>query len=183
MFEENSSKQQCEKEDDQENDNLDSDVEFLHSEDRNKTIPFKCIDNNWQAEKAALFGLEVKNYHNQNKPYQEVSVHAEPTKTIAMRGDGNCLFRAFSYILFGVQSYHVLVRDYIVGFMKNRKDLFERVEATPIGSYIAESHMSEVGTWGTELEILAFATMLNTTIYVYCPQGKKDGKQIYGQPF
>jgi len=40
-----------------------------------------------------------------------------------MRGDGNCLFRTFSYVLFGVQSYHDIVRDKVVDFIKQNKEV------------------------------------------------------------
>ena len=35
-----------------------------------------------------------------------------------IQGDGNCLFRALSYVITGVQSYHSVVRHKILDHMK-----------------------------------------------------------------
>ncbi|KAK3610913.1 hypothetical protein CHS0354_018820 [Potamilus streckersoni] len=63
-----------------------------------------------------------------------------------MRGDGNCLFRTFSYIIFGVQTHYAEIRE----------------------------KMWEDGKWGTDVEIRAVASMLNTNVYVYCTYGTEQ---------
>ena len=88
-----------------------------------------------------------------------------------MRGDENCLFRAFSFISFGVQSYHKSVKETLVSFMEENQILFAKVENTPMEQCLSVSKMKELGTWGTELEILAFSSLCNTTVYVYCNCG------------
>ena len=88
-----------------------------------------------------------------------------------MRGDENCLFRALSFISFGVQSYHKSVKETLVSFMEENQILFAKVENTPMGQCLSVSKMKELGTWGTELEILAFSSLCNTTVYVYCNCG------------
>ena len=79
-----------------------------------------------------------------------------------MRGDGNCLFRAFSFISFGVQSYHKSVKVTLVSFMEENQILFAKVENTPLEQYLLVSKMIEHGTWGTELEIVSFSSLCNT---------------------
>ena len=88
-----------------------------------------------------------------------------------MRGDENCLFRAFSFISFGVQSYHKSVKETLVSFMEENQILFAKVENKPMEQYLLVSKMKELGTWGTELVILAFSSLCNTTVYVYCNCG------------
>lgn len=73
-----------------------------------------------------------------------------------MRGDGNCLFRTFSYILFGVQSYHNDVRNKVEDFMKKNKHVLKNIEADP-QRYLKSSRMEQEGSWGTNTEILTFA--------------------------
>ena len=37
-----------------------------------------------------------------------------------------------------------------------------------LSHYLNKSEMWECGKWGTDVEIRAFATMLNTNVYVFC---------------
>ena len=41
-------------------------------------------------------------------------------------------------------------------------------------NYIEQSKMQLLGTWATEIEIIASALLLQTTIYVYGPCGKSN---------
>ena len=41
-------------------------------------------------------------------------------------------------------------------------------------SYIEQSKTQSLGTWATEIEIIAAASLLQTTIYVYGPCGKMN---------
>ena len=40
--------------------------------------------------------------------------------------------------------------------------------------YLLVAKMKELGTWGTELVILAFSSLCNTTVYVYCNCGGQE---------
>ena len=46
-------------------------------------------------------------------------------------------------------------------------------------SYIEQSHMQSLGAWATEIEIIAAASLLQTTIYVYGPCRKMNKWQKY----
>jgi hypothetical protein len=83
-----------------------------------------------------------------------MSYGAKPSKVVPMRGDGNCLFRALSYTLFGSQTYHVIVRDYILEYMKSHDAEFSSIaEKGSVNQYmyIEQSEMGKVGTWGIEV--------------------------------
>ena len=41
-------------------------------------------------------------------------------------------------------------------------------------SYIEQSKMQSLGTWVTEIEIIAATSLLQTTIYAYGPCGKMN---------
>ena len=161
-----------------EDDDSDDTVSYTYIKPKEKIL-FKPIDRNWQVEKAEMFGIHVKNCHKPGNP-REMVANAKPNLVIPMRGDGNCLFRAFSYIVFGVQSFHVLVRDYILDYMRTNASKFTSIEPRGVRNYIRESSMDNVGTWGSEVEIFAFATMLNTDIYVYCKQGTEGKTAKWG---
>ena len=48
-------------------------------------------------------------------------------------------------------------------------------------SYMKRSRMQTLGTWATELEVIAAASLLNTTIYIYMPNVEKhsNGSSIH----
>ena len=58
--------------------------------------------------------------------------------------------------------------------MEENQILFAKVENTPMEQYLLVSKMKELGTWGTELVILAFSSLCNTTVYVYCNCGGQE---------
>lgn len=62
-----------------------------------------------------------------------------------------------------------------MSFMEDNKVLFTKVENTPMEQYLSISKMKELGTWGTEMEILAFSSLCNTTVYVFCNCGGQGG--------
>ena len=78
-------------------------------------------------------------------------------------GDGNCLFRTFSFILTGSEDQHMAVREAILDHMVRTAHLllFQHIRSshTSVQSYIASR--------GRETEMLALAHMLQTDIYSY----------------
>lgn len=132
----------------------------------NTMVNFSPTDEQWQKTKSLIFDIHVKNI-NDNGRKRKMKITAEPGKIAKMRGDGNCLFRAFSFIVFGVQTFHKCVREKLVSFMEGNKFLFTKVENTPMEQYLSISKMKELGTWSTEMEILAFSSLCNTTVYVF----------------
>ena len=97
-------------------------VEITNKTESRSRILFYPVDNEWQDINAEMFGHQIKNVLKTGRR-RHVNANSIPTVTVSMRGDGNCLFRTFSYVLFGVQSYHNDVRNKVVGFMKENKHL------------------------------------------------------------
>jgi len=92
-----------------------------------------------------------------------------PVKVNSTAGDGNCFFRTVSYELCGSAEYHAQVRDAIVTFMSSGDNakMFHDYTTKAVATYLSETHMNEAGTWATDVEIVAAATLLQTAIYVY----------------
>ena len=80
-------------------------------------------------------------------------------------GDGNCLFRAFSFILCGDQGMHAKFCDDITQFSKQNK---QRIQPYLMqGSVdVHLANMTQLGTWGTQVEIIANATMCQIPVYI-----------------
>ena len=90
----------------------------------------------------------------------------EPFQVNTVIGDGNCLYRALSLEVVGTQNYHEQFRAKIVDFVLQNPSTFEGYVGRDIGDYILE-HSLPLRTWGTDAEIYAAATLLQTSIVVY----------------
>ena len=85
------------------------------------------------------------------------------------RGDGNCIFRSFSFQLTGNQDNHISVRTLLLRFENLNPSAFQPY-LTPINYPTMAEHISHVqkpDVFGTHLEILAIATFYNVPVY-YC---------------
>ena len=72
-----------------------------------------------------------------------------------IEGDGNCLFRAFSYLITGSESQHMAVRLAILNHMINIAHLIldhHVLGYSSIQDYIADKNMDQDSAWGTDIE-------------------------------
>ena len=80
---------------------------------------------------------------------------------VTIRGDGNCLFRAFAF----PNQEHVAVRARLVEHVQNNWETYrDFIESTEQESYV--SSMNDDGTWGDELMLCAFAQTFNEHVIV-----------------
>ena len=91
--------------------------------------------------------------------------------TARIAADGNCFFRSVSLAVTGSQEFHEELRLLITTYMIHKStDPMLSSLGSPDGSmesYMKQSRMQTLGTWATELEVIAAASLLNTTIYTY----------------
>jgi len=92
-----------------------------------------------------------------------------PCKLNSMAKDGNCFFRTIAYELCGAADHHQKVRDVIVTYMSAdaNSTMFSQYIGKQVMTYLTDSHMHNEGIWATDVEIVASATLLQTSIYVY----------------
>ena len=88
-----------------------------------------------------------------------------------VQGDGNCLFRALSYAITGRQIYHTLVRHKTIQHMSTIEQLLKPHMNSSLNDYLNHSQMSHLGTWGSDIELLAASHLLDTDIFVYTKVG------------
>ena len=83
-----------------------------------------------------------------------------------MFGDGNCLFRSLSYAVYGDQDLHCDLRNKLVELIRSNKDMFRHLsmQHTSIDQHVKQ--MCKPGTWGTQVEIFAMATLFKIPVYV-----------------
>ena len=91
----------------------------------------------------------------------------DPIKIFSINGDGNCLFRSFSYAITGRQNYQRLIRKKIVDYMKTIEHASLPHIRTSVQEYLTQSKMDCGGVWGTDIEILTAASLFCIDIYMY----------------
>ena len=142
------------------------------SRDRNRTWPFmfNCVDEEWQHNACAIMGLEFVAGNGLNHGGPHV-ILKRPRTVKSILGDGNCLFRSFSYIITGSEEQYRRVREVILNHMVDIGHfmLFHHLDLryTSIDEYIHDTEMDRNFTWGTDIEILTMAHLLNTRVFVY----------------
>ena len=91
-------------------------------------------------------------------------------------GDGNCMFRSFSYVITGSQAQHMAVRQAILDHMvaishllyAHQYDLFAGYSS--VQQYIEDTKMNQNETWGSDIEIITLSHLINTCIFTYSTQ-------------
>ena len=72
--------------------------------------------------------------------------------------DGNCMFRALSFLFYGSENAHLKLRSLLVKFISLNQSCFSPLVFT--GSF--NEHiiaMKSLGKWGTQVELQAAASM------------------------
>ena len=95
----------------------------------------------------------------------------QPWKCEDIKGDGNCLFRCFSKILTGTENHHLKIRGEICRYMitTGRDTMgwyFNQVYSNTPAQYLRMSGMVMEVIWGSDIELMAFSSILKTNIYV-----------------
>ena len=88
-------------------------------------------------------------------------------------GDGNCLFRSVSKFLYGRQDFHLNIRHSVVSYMAQFSALFAPHVEQDFNIYLQQMSMADGRrtSWGSQVEILAIATMLRCPVYIFCLYG------------
>ena len=128
----------------------------------------------WQKEMCASLGLTLirgNHLHVQHPVMYNVSHH--PASTTRIAADGNCFFRSMSLVVTGSQDFHhemrLLITTHMIHASKNLISSDESVE-----QYMKRTRMQSLGVWASEVEIIAAASLLNSTIYVYALCGDSN---------
>ncbi|KAI0218380.1 2-oxoglutarate dehydrogenase E1 component, partial [Massospora cicadina] len=84
-------------------------------------------------------------------------------------GDGNCLFRSLSDQIFGTDAYHGQLREEVCEYIEQHSDFFRSFFITDDGDTFEDhlKEMRELGTYGGNHELVAFANKYNVDIHIY----------------
>ena len=89
----------------------------------------------------------------------------------AIKGDGNCFFRALSKIIYGAQGFYDEMRQAVVDVQEKHPKRFEQFADDPMEEHIAKMRLDK--TWATQTEIYAAATLLQREIFILSPDQRK----------
>lgn len=153
------------------------------------------IDEIWQRNACIRMGLQFKRvFRCQSSGGSNVTLTRPNKRTLRnVLGDGNCLFRALSYIITGTESQHINVRNAILQYMCTIESLLVGYDDSgnynylqPFGhasvqNYIDSTHMDRANTWGSELEMICLSHMLSTIVYSY--EASSNSWQVFSYNF
>ena len=163
-------------------DGEDSDSEFPRDprdyqprEQRVWPFSYHPVNEHWQIGACAVMGLRYVCANGVSAGGPAVPLRRPNLTTLKnTRGDGNCLFRALSYLITGTQSQHLGVRAAIVRHLLQYDDLFlcsaqvgVNVNYNSLSEYIIGKQMDKNKEWGTEVELFAICHLLRTKVYTY----------------
>lgn len=101
-------------------------------------------------------------------------------KMVRIGGDGNCLFRAISYNLFGHEDAHFSLRSIIERFETCNSSIFEK-RMTMVNESTFTEHLKQLyrpNTWATHIEVFAIATYFQAPVY-FCADPPHPKRGVY----
>lgn len=118
---------------------------------------------------AALYNMEMK--VDKEHEYTSIGVPlVGKGKTIRIKGDGNCFFRACAQVLTGHQTSHLRVRQLVVQYI--------RLHVEGGTAYVNNSKMNQLGTYATDVEMDACAQVFKCDIFCYHKWGTQGLKWL-----
>ena len=141
------------------------------------------VDGTWQRNACSRMGLQFRKRFQCQTGGRDVILTCPNSETLHnVAGDGNCLFRAFSYVITGSEHQHIAIRNALVSYMLSIENYLvgygsdgnynylQPFGHTTVQNYIDRHHMDRPNTWSSELEMMCLSHMLNTVIYSFGAQ-------------
>ena len=129
------------------------------------------VDVEWQRNACNVMGVQFHGPNTVAPGGPDVAIKPPDARIVKhIRGDGNCLFRSFSYLIAGSEDEHDAVRPAIVSHMLTIGHFlvgFQIPTQSTVQGYLNDTHMDREGSWGTEVEMLTLAHFLQTPVLVY----------------
>lgn len=136
---------------------------------------FGSINNNQDREIQEAMRISKLQAEKDRNKYEalENALVGRGLKLRIVSDDGNCLFRAVSYLVNGKDSEHAEVRANVISYMTANREHFEPfVSGYDFDSYLMT--MSCDGEYGTNLEVQALSEVYLRPVEVYHDEGGSD---------
>ena len=153
-------------------------------------INYYPVDEAWQQRVCLALGLPFVRPSSSCSRLQTIIRTQYPNTVQKIRGDGNCFYRALSYVITGSQDYFVRLREIILDFVDINTDFVEEdvlpnanalrrsAHTRPFadaGEFVAEHRLS--GEWATS-PIMAFTAILLKTEIVTFTHRQQQGNWV-----
>ena len=140
------------------------------------------VDEEWQHEVCSLLNLRfIQPVDRESGGGDIILTLPDMTHLKRISGDGNCLFRAMSFIITGSETQHFEVRSAIIAHMFANRELLTGYGAdghqnylayyhggySSVENYLARTRKAMSGAWGTDFEMTLLAHLLDTVVYSY----------------
>ena len=171
-------------------------TEGVHAPNRIAWLEYRYhqIDENWQRNACIRMGLQfVRAFQCQSGGADVILTRPNLRTLHNVQGDGNCLFRAMSYVITGSENQHMEVRNAILRYMLSIENLLVGYDShgnynylQPFGhnsvqSYIDSRDLTRASTWGSEFEMICLSHMLHTVVYSF--EARSNTWQVFTYQF
>ena len=143
---------------------------------KGQPVIFSPLNDEERRVKALKFSLVISpTTHHVKYTGVSNSLPHPPCITTRATGNGACLFNSFSLLMCGRDTYSPIIRHIICNYIDdpvkhNLLSAYIPGEFCTGKQYTKSRNMHHFSTWGTELEIIAFAQISGFDVLVYTPQ-------------
>ena len=134
-------------------------------------IPRRPVDLTWQKAASGAFSIPSNVMIIPSMSHQGYGTPLDahkPGLVKPVKGDGNCLFRSFSYVITGSEEHHLDIRHWVCEYINLYREKIEKFSGKQ--NYVSVSKMAKPGVWGTDIEIMA----VDTNVYTYTKHGSSQ---------
>ena len=114
------------------------------------------------------------------------SLHLDDFNVFPVRGDGNCLFRGISVCTTNTETNHYIIRQSICLFIESEENRFLLYfrNRQSFQNHLLNMKRTDGSnaSWGTEIEISAFATMAQCPVFLYTNSASNNYKWVRYTP-
>ena len=147
-------------------------IDIEYGERSDKNLKFLPLHETQKKNICSNLGI---NYINRNSGggLEKDGNIGHPVRIKHVIGDGNCFFRAVSYIISGTESNHIHLRKATVKHLLETNDLFSNTlshEFRTVEEYVLKERVMDIGTWASNTEISSVANLINTDVYSFNDQ-------------
>ena len=130
---------------------------------------FYSVDDQWHHNACTTLGLQFVISYTLRSGGPNADLRP-PNHIKYIRGDGNCLFRPFSYIITGSEEQHMAVRTAILNHrIDNAYFLLGHyipAQYSSVQDYIQEKGMDQPHIWAQKLRCLLWHSITNLCIHI-----------------
>ena len=148
-----------------------------------RRLRYNAVSPDWQRQACQQLGLRFVS-DNGSAPGGPNVPLAYPACGKKIQGDGNCLFQALYYTVTGAEGQHFRLRSVIVEHMRSLAQSVHGLYLEgnlmmqeSLEEYLVQSDMQCNGVWGTDVEVVVAAHLLDVNLAIFnVPAGDYVGQ-------